>query len=60
MNIVIVGGGLAGANAVEELRNQGYDGDITLVAAPRWFAAVPDAGRSARVNRDRRRASRSP
>jgi NADPH-dependent 2,4-dienoyl-CoA reductase/sulfur reductase-like enzyme len=33
MNIVIVGGGLAGAHAVEELRKQGYDGDITLVAA---------------------------
>ena len=26
MNIVVVGGGLAGANAVEELREQGYDG----------------------------------
>ena len=35
MNIVIVGGGLTGANAVEELRNQGYDDDITLVALRR-------------------------
>jgi NADPH-dependent 2,4-dienoyl-CoA reductase/sulfur reductase-like enzyme len=35
MNIVIVGGGLTGANAVEELRKQGYDDDITLVAAER-------------------------
>src|SRR5690349_17752997 len=33
MNIVIVGGGLTGAHAVEELRKQGYDDDITLVAA---------------------------
>jgi NADPH-dependent 2,4-dienoyl-CoA reductase/sulfur reductase-like enzyme len=35
MNIVIVGGGLTGAHAVEELRKQGYDDDITLVAAER-------------------------
>jgi NADPH-dependent 2,4-dienoyl-CoA reductase/sulfur reductase-like enzyme len=33
MNIVIVGGGLAGAKAVEELRERGYDGDLTLVGA---------------------------
>ena len=33
MNIVVVGGGLAGASAVDELREQGYDGDVTLVAA---------------------------
>jgi NADPH-dependent 2,4-dienoyl-CoA reductase/sulfur reductase-like enzyme len=33
MNIVIVGGGLTGAHAVQELRKQGYDDDITLVAA---------------------------
>lgn len=33
MNIVVVGGGLAGANAVQELRDQGYDDDITLVTA---------------------------
>ena len=33
MNIVVVGAGLAGANAVEELREQGYDGDVTLVGA---------------------------
>jgi len=33
MNIVVVGGGLAAANAVEELRAQGYSGDLTLVAA---------------------------
>ena len=33
MNIVVVGAGLAGAKAVEELRTQGYDGDITLIGA---------------------------
>ncbi len=33
MNIVIVGGGLAAANAAEELRSQGHDGPITLFAA---------------------------
>ncbi|HEY0643743.1 MAG TPA: FAD-dependent oxidoreductase, partial [Nocardioides sp.] len=33
MNIVVVGGGLTGAHAVEELRKQGYGDDITLVAA---------------------------
>lgn len=33
MNIVVVGAGLAGAKAVEELRDQGYDGDVTLVGA---------------------------
>ena len=33
MNIVVVGGGLAAANAVEELREQGYEDDLTLVAA---------------------------
>jgi 3-phenylpropionate/trans-cinnamate dioxygenase ferredoxin reductase component len=33
MNIVVVGAGLAGAKAVEELRIQGYDGDITLIGA---------------------------
>ena len=33
MNIVVIGGGLAGANAVEELREQGYSGDITLLGA---------------------------
>jgi NADPH-dependent 2,4-dienoyl-CoA reductase/sulfur reductase-like enzyme len=33
MNIVIVGGGLAAANAVEELREQGHGGSITLVGA---------------------------
>ena len=31
MNIVVVGAGLAGAKAVEELREQGYEGDVTLV-----------------------------
>jgi len=31
MNIVIAGGGLAAANAVEELRKGGHSGDITLV-----------------------------
>jgi len=35
MNIVVVGGGLAGAAAVEELRAQGYDGEVTLVGAER-------------------------
>ncbi|GHH66461.1 NAD(P)/FAD-dependent oxidoreductase [Promicromonospora soli] len=33
MNIVVIGAGLTGANAVEELRNQGYAGDITLIGA---------------------------
>jgi 3-phenylpropionate/trans-cinnamate dioxygenase ferredoxin reductase component len=33
MNIVVVGGGLAAARAVQELRDQGYTEDITLVAA---------------------------
>lgn len=33
MNIVVVGGGLAGVNAIEELRAQGYTGEITLAAA---------------------------
>ncbi|MBA2952238.1 NAD(P)/FAD-dependent oxidoreductase [Nocardioides sp. MAH-18] len=33
MTHVIVGGGLAGASAVEELRGQGYDGDVVLVGA---------------------------
>jgi NADPH-dependent 2,4-dienoyl-CoA reductase/sulfur reductase-like enzyme len=33
VNIVVVGGGVAGANAVQELRDQGYDDDITLVTA---------------------------
>jgi 3-phenylpropionate/trans-cinnamate dioxygenase ferredoxin reductase subunit len=33
MNIVVVGAGLAGANAVEELRAQGHSGDITLIGA---------------------------
>jgi NADPH-dependent 2,4-dienoyl-CoA reductase/sulfur reductase-like enzyme len=33
MSMVIVGAGLAGASAVEELREQGYDGEITLLGA---------------------------
>ncbi|WP_435201192.1 NAD(P)/FAD-dependent oxidoreductase [Janibacter sp. GS2] len=33
MTIAIIGAGLAGASAAEELRNAGYDGDITLVGA---------------------------
>ena len=33
MNIVVVGAGLAGAKSVEELRTQGYEGDITLIGA---------------------------
>lgn len=31
MNIVVVGAGLAGGSAVDELRTQGYTGDITLI-----------------------------
>jgi len=31
--VVVVGGGLAGASAVEELRAQGFDGDVALVGA---------------------------
>src|SRR5215813_11029455 len=30
--IVVVGGGLAGAKAVEALREKGYEGELTLVA----------------------------
>jgi NADPH-dependent 2,4-dienoyl-CoA reductase/sulfur reductase-like enzyme len=30
--IVVIGGGLAGAKAVEALREKGYDGELTLVA----------------------------
>ncbi len=33
MNIAIIGAGLAGASAAEELRRLGWDGDITLVGA---------------------------
>jgi len=33
MSITVVGGGLAAASAVEELRAQGYDGDVTLFGA---------------------------
>lgn len=33
MNIIVIGAGLTGVNAVEELRAQGYPGDITLVGA---------------------------
>lgn len=33
MNIVIIGAGLAGVSAAEELRSQGHTGDITLVGA---------------------------
>jgi 3-phenylpropionate/trans-cinnamate dioxygenase ferredoxin reductase subunit len=32
-NFVIVGGGLAGASAAEELHKQGFDGTVTLVAS---------------------------
>ena len=33
MSITVVGGGLAAASAVEELRAQGYDGDVTVFAS---------------------------
>ena len=33
MNIVIVGAGLAGASAADELRSQGYIGDLTLIGS---------------------------
>ncbi|HET6692624.1 MAG TPA: FAD-dependent oxidoreductase [Miltoncostaeaceae bacterium] len=33
--IVIVGGGLAGAKAAETLRTEGFDGELTIVAAER-------------------------
>ena len=33
MNIVVVGGGLAGASAVQELRDQGYRDDLVLIGA---------------------------
>jgi 3-phenylpropionate/trans-cinnamate dioxygenase ferredoxin reductase subunit len=32
-SVVIIGGGLAGAKAAEALREQGYDGPVTLLAA---------------------------
>ncbi|MCA1712043.1 MAG: FAD-dependent oxidoreductase [Actinobacteria bacterium] len=32
-DVVVVGGGLAGARAAEELRGQGYEGRLTLLAA---------------------------
>jgi NADPH-dependent 2,4-dienoyl-CoA reductase/sulfur reductase-like enzyme len=35
MQIVVIGAGLAAANAIEELREQGYTGDIVLVGAER-------------------------
>ncbi|GAB6987217.1 NAD(P)/FAD-dependent oxidoreductase [Nocardioides pyridinolyticus] len=35
MNIVVVGGGLAGASAIEELRQHGHSGDIVLVGDER-------------------------
>jgi NADPH-dependent 2,4-dienoyl-CoA reductase/sulfur reductase-like enzyme len=34
-SFVIVGGGLAGAKAAEALRDQGYDGQLTLIGAER-------------------------
>lgn len=33
MTIVVIGAGLAGASAVDELREQGYDGGVTLIGA---------------------------
>jgi NADPH-dependent 2,4-dienoyl-CoA reductase/sulfur reductase-like enzyme len=33
MHIVIIGAGLAGASAADELRSQGFDGDITMIGA---------------------------
>ncbi|MFC7359832.1 NAD(P)/FAD-dependent oxidoreductase [Nocardioides astragali] len=33
MNVVVIGAGLAGASAVEEVRNLGYSEDITLIGA---------------------------
>lgn len=33
MNIVVIGAGLAAANAVAELRSRGYAGDLTLIGA---------------------------
>jgi len=33
VNIVVVGGGLAGASAVQELRDQGYRDDLVLIGA---------------------------
>ena len=32
-HMLIIGGGLAGGTAAEALREEGYDGDITVVAA---------------------------
>lgn len=33
MNIVIVGAGLGGVDATEELRTQGHTGEVTLIGA---------------------------
>ena len=35
--VVIVGGGLAGARSAQELRKQGFKGKVTLLAAERHF-----------------------
>ncbi|GAA3975649.1 FAD-dependent oxidoreductase [Actinomadura viridis] len=34
-SVIVVGGGLAGVRAVEALRNQGFEGEVTLVSAER-------------------------
>lgn len=33
MNMIVIGGGLAGCTAVTELREQGYDGRVILYCA---------------------------
>src|SRR5690349_14269855 len=35
MNVVVIGGGLAAGSAVDELRSNGHDGDITVLTAER-------------------------
>jgi 3-phenylpropionate/trans-cinnamate dioxygenase ferredoxin reductase component len=39
-SVIVIGAGLAGARTVEELRRQGYEGDITLVGAERHLPYI--------------------
>ena len=46
MDIVVVGGGLAGARAVSTLREEGHDGPLTLVAAEPYLPYERQIGRA--------------